>query len=123
MNGNHPGPARYLGRSPDRENESLAAVERAARKVVRSIGPRLAVVKRRVRPWYAGTDLVIAISAFLRHVGVEFWRRSTLAPDHPLLEGTGKNLRHVKFRSIQDANSRAFATLVRLDARSEKRPC
>ncbi len=73
-----------------------------------------------------GTDLVIAIYAFQRHVGVEFWRGSTLAPDHPLLEGTGKNLRHVKLRSVAEANSRAFGALVRaavrLDSRSGKRP-
>jgi hypothetical protein len=110
---------------PDRENGSLAAVERAARKVVLRLGPKLSVVTKWGQPWYTGTDLVMAIYAFQRHVGVEFWRGSTLAPGHPMLEGTGKNLRHVKLRSVDEANSKAFGALVRaavrLDARSEKR--
>lgn len=74
-------------------------------------------------PWTVDKELVVG--AFARHAGVEFWRGSSLADPHGLLEGTGKNLRHVKLRSVGEARAPAFAFLVReavrLDARSERR--
>jgi hypothetical protein len=100
-------------------------VERAVHRVVKRIAPDLHTETRWGHPWYVGKDLVVVIGAFTHHVGVEFWRGASLLDPHSLLEGTGKNLRHVKLRSVAEAHSPAFASLlreaVRLDARSEKR--
>jgi len=99
---------------------SLADVERTARRAVREVGPRLATVKKWGNEWYAGNDLVCAVFAFRHHVGVEFWRGAALAADHPTLEGTGKNLRHVKLRTTDEARSGAFAQLVRAAVRLDR---
>ena len=103
----------------------LASVERAARAAVSAAGPHLVTRRRWGHDWMAGTDLVCLVGRFSSHVGVEFWRGSSLAPDHPMLEGTGKNLRHVKLRTVAEARSAEFASLVRaaveLDGRSEPR--
>ncbi len=112
------------GAEPNRD--AIAAIEEAARQVFRQQGPALVIVTKWANEWFSGNDLVFAIHAFRRHVGVEFWRGAALAPGHLMLEGTGKNLRHVKLRAVAEATSPAFAALVRaavrLDAVSEKRP-
>jgi hypothetical protein len=100
-------------------------IERAANRFIRKVAPGTRIVVKWDNPWHAGKDLICVVGAFTHHVGVEFWRGSTIPdPDH-LLEGTGKNLRHVKLRTMADATSPKFARLLRaalmLDRDSEKR--
>jgi hypothetical protein len=80
---------------------------------VREIAPELHAEKRWGLPWYVGNDLVLVVGAFTRHVGVEFWRGSAIPDPHHLLEGTGKNLRHVKVRSSVEARAPELASLIR----------
>ncbi|MFZ1023586.1 MAG: DUF1801 domain-containing protein [Thermoplasmata archaeon] len=106
-------------------HEKMAEIERAADRFIRSIAPDTRIEVKWGAPWYTGKDLICVVGAFTHHVGVEFWRGSTIPdPDH-LLEGTGKNLRHVKLRSITEATSLQFARLLRaalqLDKAAEKR--
>jgi hypothetical protein len=70
--------------------------------------------------WIAGTDLVLCWAVFAKHVGIEFWRGSTLPDPAGIVEGTGKNLRHVKLRTIEDARSRALRELVRAAIRADR---
>lgn len=93
--------------------------------LIRTQAPKLQVENHWGHPWFVGTDMVFAVGAFARHVSVEFWRGSTVPdPDH-LLEGTGKNLRHVKVRSIEEVTSPRFVRLlqraVALDRKEPKR--
>ncbi len=83
------------------------------REVVRAIAPGLRVEKKWGQSWYAGTDLVFLVGAFSHHVGVEFWRGSSLRDPGHLLEGTGKNLRHVKVRTTAEATAPALIELLR----------
>jgi hypothetical protein len=92
---------------------NLDRVASAVRDVVRAIAPELRIEKRWGAPWYVGTDLVFHIGTYSRHVGVEFWRGTTVRDPGHLLEGTGKNLRHVKLRSTQDATTPRFVALLR----------
>jgi len=79
---------------------------------VRSAAPSLHPVVKWGVPWLSGSDLVVAVVAFTRHVGVEFWRGASLPDRTKLLEGTGKNIRHVKIRTLAEARSKAFQELV-----------
>ena len=63
--------------------------------------------------WRAGQDLVLCYSSFAHHVGIEFWRGSHLPDPGRLLEGTGKNLRHVKVRSVPEAKAPELVELIR----------
>jgi hypothetical protein len=109
------------GRSP-----TPAAVERRAHATVRRVAPKLSRVTKWANRWYAGRDLIVVIGAFRHHVGVEFWRGSSLPDPDRLLEGTGKNLRHVKLHTLEDASSPSFERLIRsavaLDRRAPPRP-
>ena len=104
----------------------MRIVTAAAKAAVRENAPGLWAEKHWGLPWYVGKDLVLRMDPFTHHVGVEFWRGSTVAdPDH-LLEGTGKNLRHAKIHTAAAARSPEFARLLRaaveLDRVEPKRP-
>lgn len=104
---------------------TLPEIARLAHEVIRAGGPDLRTERRWGHPWYVGKDLVCVVGSFAHHVGVEFWRGASLPDRYGLLEGTGKNLRHVKLRSLAEARSPRFTALVRaavrLDRVSEKR--
>ncbi|HTS33108.1 MAG TPA: hypothetical protein VMI55_04120 [Thermoplasmata archaeon] len=87
---------------------------------MRAVGPALRTERKWGNDWYAGTDLILCIGAFSKHVGVEFWRGATLAPSHPVLEGTGKNLRHLKIRTRSEARSVAVLAVIRAAVRLDR---
>jgi hypothetical protein len=93
--------------------EDLALVEKAVAATIRGEAPELHIERKWNNDWRAGTDLVLCHAAFSQHVGVEFWRGSSLPDPTKLLEGTGKNLRHVKVRTSAEARSPAFRRLIR----------
>jgi hypothetical protein len=107
------------------ELTDLTAVEEAIHRAVRATGPGLRIEHKWSNDWYVGTDLILCVGAFRSHVGVEFWRGITVPDPTHLLEGTGKNLRHVKVRSLTEAQSRPFRNLVQaaivLDRQTPKR--
>jgi hypothetical protein len=77
-------------KAPHRPVEPITEVERAVRATVRAGAPGLHVEIKWASEWQVGRDLVLAVFAFTQHVGVEFWRGTSLPdPDH-LLEGTGR---------------------------------
>ncbi len=111
--------------APRAEAKELAEVERELDFLVRRIGPGLCVERKWAVDWCVGVDLVVCVGQFSHHVAVEFWRgRSLVDAGHPL-EGTGKNLRHLKIRSLDEARKpavrRAIQAAVQLDQRSPKR--
>jgi hypothetical protein len=55
------------------------------------------------------------------HINLGFYHGSSLADPTGLLEGTGKELRHIKIRDLQSAESPAVASLLR-QAVAERRP-
>ncbi len=82
-------------------------------EMIHAIAPELRRETKWGMPWYAGTDLVVLPVAYAEHVGVEFWRGTSLTDRHRLLEGTGKNLRHVKVKDIEEATSPGLIELLR----------
>jgi hypothetical protein len=103
----------------------MKAVADRAKELVRREAPTLKIERHWGYPWFVGTDMVCLVGYFSHHAAIQFWRGSTIPdPDH-LLEGTGKNLRHVKIRSLEEAFSPQLAALVRraveLDQNQPKR--
>ncbi|MDP1661308.1 MAG: DUF1801 domain-containing protein [Phycisphaerales bacterium] len=54
-----------------------------------------------------------AIYATSKGVNLAFGHGGELAKKHPLLEGTGKSMRHVKLKSVADAKSAAVEAIVK----------
>ena len=96
--------------SPADDPERIAET---VRSLARALAPELKIERRWGHPWYVGNDLVFLVGAFAHHAAVEFWRGTSLKDPHRLLEGTGKNLRHVKLRSVEAATSPEMVGLLR----------
>jgi hypothetical protein len=57
-------------------------------------------------------DLIVGIIPHAAHVNVQFLDAVELPDPHGLLEGTGKRVRHVKNRSLADAERPALRELI-----------
>lgn len=55
------------------------------------------------------------------HVNLGFYHGASLADPTGLLEGTGRQMRHIKIRDVADVNSAAVANLLR-QAIAERKP-
>jgi hypothetical protein len=103
----------------------MEQVAARAKELIHREAPLLKVERHWGHPWFVGTDLVCVAGAFSHHAAIEFWRGSTIPDPDRLLEGTGKNLRHVKLRTLEEASSPKLARLVRraveLDLKGAKR--
>lgn len=101
-----------------------AAVARAAMRTIRRVAPSLRRVTKYGAPTFRGHGDVCTVGVWSAFVSVGFWRGAELARRHRILEGRGRRTRLVKLRRVEDASSRAFASLVRdaarLDARSAR---
>ncbi len=65
------------------------------------------------RPWYNATTGVCSIASAKDHVSLGLARGSELADPGHRLEGTGKGMRHVKVRNMDDIQRDQFASWVR----------
>lgn len=90
-----------------------AAVARALRALVREVGPSLTESLKWGQPVYAGARNVCYVAAEGDHVKLGFFRGAQLPDPTDLLEGTGKEMRHVKVRSVEDAQGDALQALAR----------
>ncbi len=92
---------------------SQREVARALRDVILAAGPGLQEKVMYGAPWYRGQSYVCAISAHSDHTNLEFYRGTSLRDPGRILEGTGKNLRHVKLYSAEDARKPPLRALLR----------
>jgi hypothetical protein len=98
----------------------MERVADAVRAMIRSVGPKLKTETKWGHPWSTGTDMICLVGAFNHHVGIEFWRGTSLPDPHHKLEGTGKNLRHAKVRSVAEDSAPELRALVRAAIRLDR---
>lgn len=67
----------------------------------------------RGHPWYERRGLFAYIARYSNHVNFGFPRGAELAADHPILEGTGKGMRHVNIRAAADLDNPAVLAVLR----------
>jgi hypothetical protein len=82
--------------------------------------PRLRIVSfgvgpRKMRDHYA------YIAVHSRHVDLGFYRGATLAMNFPRLEGSGRNLRHIKMRTLSEARASDVRALLERSMRERER--
>ena len=73
---------------------------------------------------FSGENRVVSIIPHSKHVNLQFWQGAHLPDEHGLLDGTGKDLRHVKCRSVEETRSEKLKSLLRdatlLDQKNQK---
>lgn len=86
------------------------------RKLVRSVAPRAeerVYLGWRVMMYCRGRNMFSYIGPLKNGVNLGFARATRLPDPHRLLEGTGKNMRHVKIRADKDIHPGRFRQLIR----------
>jgi hypothetical protein len=97
----------------------IRPVAEALRKVVLETADGIREDLRWGRPWYSAAAGVCSIAAAKGHVSLGFARGRELADPEKRLEGTGKEMRHVKITNtgeIDDAVRELLAEAFALDA-------
>ena len=102
------------------ENPALRKVVRALRTFVKETVPG---VKETVNSWGVSTfeakDPFCCYMVGKYHVTFGFHFGTSLEDPNGLLEGTGKNIRHVKLRSVEDLKQKGLRELVVAASRLE----
>jgi hypothetical protein len=100
------------------QDAELQAIVRGLRELVQEVVPE---ITERVNPWGIPTfELNGPLCFFMtatKHIGFGFPRGTSLDDPQGLLEGTGKNQRHVKLRKVEDLRREGLRELVEDAAR------
>jgi len=69
-------------------------------------------VKWHVPVYSVGTAPIVSIEGFRAHVNLKFFEDAELQDSAGILEGTGKGVRHAKFRSPEDVDEAKVRPLI-----------
>lgn len=109
--------------SAGRKNPQLKEVDRGLRNLVKKVVPG---TEETVNAWGLATfekgQPFCCYMVGKHHVTCCFHYGTALADPHKLLEGTGKNLRHVKLFTAEDLEKRGLPELLRVAARLKGKP-
>jgi hypothetical protein len=105
------------------DNPALQKVVRGVRNLVKTAVPG---TKTTVNSWgiptFEAKDPFCFYMVGKYHVTFGFHYGTSLDDPEKLLEGTGKNLRHVKLRTVEDLEKKGLKELVLTAARLEGKP-
>ncbi len=105
------------------DNPALQNVVRGLRSFVRAAvpGTKITVNSWRI-PTFEAKDPFCFYMVGKNHVTLGFHHGTSLDDPEKLLEGTGKNLRHVKLRTVEDLEKKGLKRLVLAAAHLEGKP-
>ena len=84
----------------------------ALRNVVLGAEPELKETVKWGNPVYEKADKVVYLSANEQYVTLGFFKGARLTDPGDRIEGTGRNMRHVKVRALEDIDMAQFASWV-----------
>ena len=104
------------------KDPQLRQIVSATRQLVESAVPRATKTLNSWRvPSYEFNGPLFYLDVSTRHVTLGFFHGAALADPRGFLEGTGKNLRHVKVTSLDDLQRSGLKTLLRSAAALNRR--
>jgi hypothetical protein len=112
-----------VARGPEAEErleQSLEGTPSVLREIIEGlrtlVQEALPEVTERLNPWrvysFAGRQDFCYLAVSSHHVSLGFIKGTSLRDPGRLLEGTGKNLRHVKFRRTEDLSRPGLRELI-----------
>jgi hypothetical protein len=106
----------------ERKGPKLFEVAEGLRRLVKK---SVTGVKESVNPWrlptFESNGPMCYFSIASQHITFGFLRGTSLADQGKLLEGTGKNLRHVKLRQVEDLGNPELRKLIQAAAKLNKK--
>jgi hypothetical protein len=91
----------------------LRNVGRSLRQVIRRTAPELTEGVKWGNPVWVGRSNAVCLMLYADHINLGFFRGAELSIRHPILEGTGLGMRHVRVRDLKAAKDPAIARLIR----------
>lgn len=91
----------------------LREIASELRALVKSSAPGIEEDIKWGKPWYSKDGYICYISASKSHITFGFAKGARLNDPRGLLEGTGKGMRHVKVRSLNDIDKTVIRGWVR----------
>ncbi|HXJ07630.1 MAG TPA: DUF1801 domain-containing protein [Candidatus Acidoferrum sp.] len=105
------------------DNPALQKVVRGLRSLVKAAVPGTKITLNSWGiPTFETKDPFCFYMAGKNHITFGFHYGTSLNDPEGLLEGTGKNIRHVKLRAVQDLEQKGLKNLVLAAARLEGKP-
>lgn len=98
----------------------LQPIGRGLRSLVNRSAPELKETVKWSNPMWVGNENAICLMLFPTHINLGFFRGAELSRTFPRMEGTGKNLRHVKIGSVAEASDRSLIPLIREAVRLDR---
>jgi len=94
----------------------------ALRATIHDVAPELREEIVMGIPTYSLEGYVCYIAPYTRHVNLGFHRGAEFPNPPPILEGTGKGLRHVKIRTRAEAQTPEVRALIRVAVANDRAP-
>jgi hypothetical protein len=102
--------AAWIEKTPAGQQPTLAAL----RKLVMALGQDVTEEIKWGRPCYSTSrGLCCYLQSTKKHAALGFQQGATLNDPEKLLEGTGKDMRHIKFRDGENFDRAAVAALLK----------
>lgn len=93
--------------------DNLQPVAFALRDLIERIDNTLTAISAWSFVCYVGKDRVFSIIPYKNWINLQLWNGAELDDPDTLITGTGKRLRHVKCRTLEDATSEKLESLVK----------
>jgi hypothetical protein len=101
--------AEYIDGLDDWRAEAVSTLHR----LIMEVAPDAKASIKWARPVYEYNGALCYVVAFKNHVNLGFSRGVDLPDDAGILEGSGKQMRHVKVTSVEDIREDVLAELIR----------
>ena len=98
----------YINNLPEGKKEIVEAL----REIILSVDPSLNESLKWKQPVYSKKGDICYIFSTDGHVNLGFYRAVELKDPKNLFEGTGKNMRHIKIRPLEEIDKEYFWELV-----------
>lgn len=91
----------------------LEEIASSLRQVILEVEPAITESIKWSRPVYSGKGNICSIDPAKDHLNLGFFDGASLPDPSGLLEGTGKNHRHIKVKRLSDIRKKEFCELVK----------
>lgn len=92
--------------------EPIQEITNSLRELVFKASPEIIEEVKWSKPSYAQNGLVCYLATAKKHVNLGFYQGSDLSDKEGVLQGTGKQMRHIQVKKVQDIKPDLFISMI-----------
>ena len=92
---------------------AIRQIAQTLRQLIRSTAPQLRETIKWGNPTYSGDENIMYLAATDSYVNLGFFNGASLSDPSGRIAGTGKRMRHVKVRALEDVDQAQFESWIR----------